>query len=224
MNDSTFASVLELNMTDSLAKMTDCPQIPDNYVFSPQFEQAMRLVFEDDSLEKHRRISIRNRIKLIFVIAAIFASGFLIGASRSELWSFVYNTGDSRVTFSANKNDKPQKTMGLAYTLTNVPQRFKLSFSDITPTSAMESYSDGSGGYILFSQQIVSSHEDYTVENAHTDYVTGENGIRFFVYTTDGGSAVKWYDGNYIFSVYSDLDKDALVKLCSSAKVKNAEK
>ena len=224
MNDKALAALLDVNMSRTVAAMCDCEQIADDYVFSQHFEDTMRLVFKTDSLAQRRRISIRNRIKLIFVIAAIFAAGFLIGASRSELWSFVYNTGDSRVTFSANKNDKPQKTMGLAYTLTNVPQRFKLSFSDITPTSAMESYSDGSGGYILFSQQIVSSHEDYTVENAHTDYVTGENGISFFVYTTDGGSAVKWYDGNYIFSVYSDMDKDSLVKLCKSAKVKGAEK
>ena len=222
MNEKSLAAVLEMNMADSLSDMCKCDAIADDYSFSKEFEDSMRLIFETGSIESRRRVNISKRLKLIFIAAAIFAAGFLLGSSNGNLWSFKYDRSNSKVIFSAPESDTPQKTMGLACTISDIPQGYRLDFSDITPTGAVQSYSDSKGGYIFFTQQVVSQHEDYTVENAHTDYVQGCNGIKYFVCTTEGSCSVKWYDGNYIFSVYSSLNKDELVKLCSSAKVADA--
>ena len=221
MNENTLSLALEKNIEGALMTFTDCTEVDEDYRFSREFEKRMGEIIGEISRPVPKRISVKRRLKLALAIAAIFAAGFLLGAAKTPLWNFVRSLGSGEISFNAPKDSAPQKTMGLAYTLTNVPKEYELSYSELTPNFAVESYQNKDGGYILFDQQVVSSFEEYKVQDADGSYVIDENGTQYFVYSDGTYTAVKWFNGDYIFSLYSSLDKDTALDLCRKAKLKN---
>lgn len=224
MNEKALAAALDASMNSYLPALAACGDIADDYAFSKGFEEKMAAVFSRAKPDKRQKIDIRRRLKLAFVIAAVFASGFLMGAARKPLWNFFVDLTHGNISFEATNTGSAQKTMGLAYTLTDVPQGYKLVFSDITPRSYSESYVNEDNKTIFFTQEIVSNFESYRVTDAKTAYYTDEKGRQFFVCSVGKNVSVKWYDGNYIFSLYSELDKDTALELCKKAKVKTQDR
>ena len=178
MNENTLSLALEKNIEGALMTFTDCTEVDEDYRFSREFEKRMGEIIGEISRPVPKRISVKRRLKLALAIAAIFAAGFLLGAAKTPLWNFVRSLVSGEISFNAPKDSAPQKTMGLAYTLTNVPKEYELSYSELTPNFAVESYQNKDGGYILFDQQVVSSFEEYKVQDADGSYVIDENGTQ----------------------------------------------
>lgn len=220
MNETALSLAIERDIESSLQAFTDSSEVAEDYRFSRSFERRMEEIIGQTARPAPGRTSIKHRLQLALVIAAVFAAGLLIGAARTPLWHFLMDLGSGEISFNAPKDSAPQKTMGLAYTLTNIPEGYELSFSELTPKSAVEAYHNAEGGYILFSQQVVSSFEEYEVQDAEGSYVIDEDGTQYFVYSDGTYTAVKWYNGDYIFSLYSSLDKDTALDLCRTSKVK----
>ena len=217
MNETALALALEKNMDLTLSAYTDGGE---KYAFSKGFEKRMEEIIGESARTAPKRVSISRRLKTALVVAAIFAAGFLIGAARTPLWNFVMNIGSGRISFEAGEDSSPQKTMGLAYTLTDVPEGFELSYSELTPQRAVEAYHNADSGYILFDQQVASSFEEYEVQDAEGSYFVDGDGTQYFICSGEVYTAVKWYNGDYIFSLYSSLDKDMALDLCRTAKLK----
>lgn len=220
MNDTALSLAIERDMEGSLQAFTDCAEVGEDYRFSRSFEKRMEEIISETSHPAPRRISVSRRLKTALVIAAIFAAGFLLGAARAPLWNFVMNLSSGRISFQPPENSAPQKTMGLAYTLTAVPEGYQLFYNELTPLSAAECYQSADGGYILFDQQVASGFEEYEVQGAKGYYVTDEDGTQYFVYSDGAYTAVKWWNGDYIFSLYSSIDKETALDLCKTAKLK----
>ena len=130
-----------------------------------------------------RRISIKRRLRLAVMIAAIFAAGILVGAAKRPIWNLIVGEDSKQVAFDADTS-AAQKTMGLAYTLTEIPEGYTLADKHITPNSACEYYMTDSGSYIFFTQETVSNFEQYSAGDAKGEYYTLE---RYFF---RGGNAV----------------------------------
>ena len=222
MSEKALSLALEKQIDTSLESYCCSGQISDGYRFSREFELKMERIIGLPKQNVGRRISIKRRLRLAVMIAAIFAAGILVGAAKRPIWNLIVGEDSKQVAFEADTS-AAQKTMGLAYTLTEIPEGYTLADKHITPSSACEYYMTDSGSYIFFTQETVSNFEQYSAGDAKGEYYTFE-GIQYFVYTVGGSISVKWFNGDYIFSLYSTLDKDTALKLCKTAKVQNAAK
>ena len=74
--------------------------------------------------------------------------------------------------------------------------------------------------YVIFSQYTKSAFVQY-IDNEKTQYTEiHDSGTAYMVIINDYDKTYIWDNGQYAFIVQSNLDKDAILNLCKSTKIK----
>ena len=122
-------------------------------------------------------------------------------------------------TDSGTDMDYPE-TIEEEYYISALPEGFEITNAVRTDNSIDISHFRGEE-YILFSQYAKSKYkQNYDNERTVSQEFTDEDGQKYLVFVNDNNFTYIWDNGRYILEITSNLNKDELLKLCKSTKVK----
>lgn len=230
MKDNEFRRALSQACESRLALASDCPEIPDDYHFSDRFESSMRQAGLSRCISVSRRPKLWHRVRIGLFIAVIFAAGFCLGMGRMPLWNYVvHNTDKGRaISFDLSTADDPKKKIEEVYTFTGAPEGYICEGTETCNLYTHEiwtkkkSETETETGIIFFAQYIPAIYRDAIItEETECEYFIVD-GIQYYLMTEPDSSytGIVWYNGDYVFLLSGDFNKDEAIDLCKTVKLK----
>lgn len=224
MNDfSILAKALEDVVEPRLDKYIQSVEIQSDYKFSKKYERKMRQLIKRREKPYFHLISTAGR-RLACAAAAvvmILASSLRAETVREAIHDFFMNIfkGHTAVSVSGGISDYPQ-TIEEEYEITDLPSEFEQTDYYIDDTSVLISYISGEK-YILFEQTV---YYDFlsNYDNSHSvlEYYTDEFGQEYLIQNTGTDYCITFNNGDYIIQITANLDKNTVIDLCKSTKIK----
>lgn len=185
---------------------------------SSAFDDKMNILLNKNKRVKfssRRRISSGLVAALIAILIA-FAGTMSVSATRAPFVEFVKKVLPHYVEISLSKDSTPPvKTIEKEYTLSVVPQGYKMTSYDKTQYYATTTWTDGDK-VIVFDQSILDM---VNIIDNEKDYEEFElDGYKAYYYNSN----LMWTDGKYWFDLgATNYNKKQLVELAESIKEKN---
>ncbi|MBR1422138.1 MAG: DUF4367 domain-containing protein [Ruminococcus sp.] len=207
-----------------------CGDIPDSYRFSHRFEKRMaKALGTAGSITVSGKPNIRKRMKIALVAAVIFSAGFMLGMAREPIWNFITHKvdGGSQLSFDTSTVDDPETSINEVYTLTGLPNDYELLDSTHSKVSATELWvkqsegADHADNIIYFGQYIAAVYTDaFIPDDAKNGYYIDSNGTQYYISESEDYTSVVWYNGDYVLLLTGSFNKDEMLDLCKTVKLK----
>lgn len=207
--------------------------IPDDLPFEPSksFERKMENLIKRSRKPyyKYTATGLRRAVCVIAAILILMLSSLSVGAVRETLRDFfvkVFPTYDV-ISYNGKSTDKKDypKELDKVYELGNIPTGFELVDCQIDKSSATYLYFSG-GKQIVF-EQVVKEKYVSAVDNEYTiRSVETLDGQEYMIFTSTNSDIISfvWDDGEYIFDLSGNLNKNEMFNLCKSLKQQDAVK
>lgn len=212
-------------------------------VFNERFEEEMKELEDEEPhifSEKHnKRMAklIKNQKKPYFMlicttgrrVACIIATIIILSASalsvkaiREAIFDFIMKAFSDHtvVTTESGTDSSYPETIEEEYYITELPEGFNQTQSGSTSTSLSAYYKDDYGNFILFTQITKSSYETFYDNHIYDSKITFNN-QEYLIIESDNNMTLIWDNNHYILEISSNLDKEVLLDLCNSTKVKD---
>lgn len=225
MNDfSYFTKALDEVFENEINDYTNTLEINEPHKFSEKYNKKI------SKLIKRREKSYFNLIctagrRIAFVIVALFVlslSSLSVKAVRETVHDFFMSLFSDHTEVTANSavtNDYP-KTIQDEYEISSLPVGFELTQYTKDDLNVIAWYFNDEK-YVLFSQFTKDSYiANYDNEHSELYYYTDESGQEYLIQDTGHDYTVVWDNGSYIFTLKCNLDKDTILNLCKSTKMK----
>ena len=218
MTDSKFLKALNSVVSDECIKIEE-PDEP--HIFSDDFEKDMKTL-----ISKRKKIyfsiinTIGKRIACIIVIFVVgaFATVMNVEAARNAIAQFFISVFEefSNITYSGDEKapETIEQVYGIAYDLSD----YNIDFEIKSEYSYSIGYSKNADN-IVFTQDIKSNYdvnwdtEGTTVENI----MLGE--VEAVCFFNKGYYNLIWNTDEYVFSVSTNISKDALIEMAGSVQI-----
>lgn len=225
MNDhKILLKALEEVFEPQLDAFTEPSDPGAEHIFSEQFEKNMA------KLGKKRKKShftmttaMGRRIACILALtSAVSVSALKAGAVREAESPFYIKENWNHIVVTGLKGlDKMYPPVIEAeYEMTGMPEGFELVERNESPGWITTWYEKGDD-YIHIDQTVYAC---FTVclDNEHStfEYFTDTSGKKYLIQDTGYDYDIIWNNGDYIFDIDGNLDKDEMLELCMSMKIK----
>lgn len=160
---------------------------------------------------------------IVVLMLVVFASSLTVKAVREAVYDFIMSifSDHTVVTVDSGTDAGYPETIEEEYYISNLPEGFErvdYSKSSISVFSAYENKDK----YILFSQYTKAYYEtNYDNELTQSTKQYSKNEQVFLVFESEKETTFIWDNGEYIFTITSNLDKSSITNLCDSTKIKN---
>lgn len=218
-------SALTVVRDSYVADTFDCKMVTHD--FSPEFERNMNLMMKR---QRKPYYSITNspmkKITLGFVAALIFSMTMVMSVSalREGFFDMVQQIFEkfSIITYQSNgitsNIDKPF----VEYELTELPEGYVLTEENVIPETKQKivTYKNKDNTYLGFDQYPIETAdfmintEGVTLEEIFVDNQT------LYYYSNLGIQNVFWDNGEYVFFISGEIDKETLLDLVNHTKIK----
>lgn len=192
---------------DSLPK-----EVP-NHSFSQKHIEKMNSLFEKDVVSKPKKIT-KNILKFIIIAAVLLGiatTAFAVSMQKDA----IIKKYDNHSTYDVfdSKKDKKIKFLDVGY----IPSGYEKTDEMITDYLYYYVYEKGEKSFIVdkfaLSTSIGFDTEEYESENIKI------NGMDAVYYKSDESTkGLIFNDGEYIYSVTGNIDKDELIKIAENVK------
>lgn len=192
--------------------------------FSEKFERKMSKLIKRRKKPYFKLICTGGRRAACIIIAIIIlsVSSLSVGAVREAVHDFIMNIFGNHTTVSVNGNSEGDypTTIEEEYEISNLPDGFELADYSRDNGTLFAAYFNGDQ-YILF-EQIVHCAYTENLDNEHSaiEYYTDESNQEYLIQSNDQEFCVEWNNGDYILKITSNLNKNDVISLCRSTKVK----
>ena len=210
-------------------------------VFNERFEQEMQefkspppFVFSEKHKKKMAKLIKRQRkpyFKLIctagrraacivVIVLVVFASSLTVKAIREAIYDFIMRifSDHTVVTVESGTAEGYPETIEEEYYISALPEGFEL-VDDVHNDMMIERIYFYTDKYIFFTQYTKNCYKEL-YDNSKVEYDIYENGIyNFLTIESEYETSYIWDNGDYIFVVTSNLDKEAVAKLFESTKI-----
>lgn len=168
--------------------------------FSEKFEKSMqKLIRKNNRINFSARRNIRKGL-LAAVIATMIAVTALmsVSATRTPIIEFVKKVFSqfNEITLSPEATP-PVDTIETEYTLTNLPEGFKLDTYQKDDYSVFSVWKNEAGEEIVLTQALLDSNFSIDTEHEYKEIIM--NGYEAFINKYEHNSTLTWTDGNYWF-------------------------
>lgn len=209
-----------------LNEYSDC----ENVTFKPTEtfnKKAKRLCNSYDKMTFKLTYTRARKAVCVFVaILILMLSSLSVGAVRDALanFSIKHFSNHAIVTYNepTTKTNQYPKTIEKVYEIDSIPEGYSLIDCAVTDISADTIYLSNNGQ--IFLQQVVKDKYDTRIDNENSS-ISHEtiNGKEYIIQKNKISKdfTLIWDNGEYIFSITSNLDKDSIIKICESLKIKN---
>lgn len=235
MNEDVFKDILAKAVDLEFAEFDNAPE----HKFRLKHRLAMKRVFAEfdrnarklrakeapairSAGENDRHIHISLKQRLLFATLIVILMTFLAG------WVVIYTAGNFSGTVCADNthltvakaNGSPQ-TIECKYALASVPNGFELTETDSSPIDVYTVYMDRETGQTIVLRQWVKSEFEphYNTERRDFEKISINGGVGLCIDLSGDGddhSIVIWDNGDYVFDLMADLDKNAAIDLIGS--------
>lgn len=217
------------NEFENDCKMLSELDIPQ-YDVSAAFKKKMERLIKRQAKPYFQLVCTAGRRAACIIAALIILSASSLGvkavrqAVYKSIHSFNTKSFSDHVKIRINKEAKKNspKTIETEYVISDIPEGFELTDYDKTDTYVLSWYFNGDS-YILFHQDVkISYKSNYDNEQSVMYTYTDTDGQEYIIHETKVNSdfAFIWDNGEYIFTIDSNLDKNEILNLCRSIKPK----
>ena len=207
---------------DSFAK--EAYSLPD-HVFSEKFNKKMDRLIKRRSRSYYKFINTAGKraacIAAVIIIASL--SLLTVRAVRETVYRFLVGIfGDhTEVAVESDMGDHP-KTIETEYYLDGLPEGFELVEHSYANRRNFSMFVKGDE-FVIFEQHTADQYQ-FVFDNEHSEYyeVPVDEDIIFFIRydMKDNSYSVIWENEEYVFKVHSNIDKNEVIELCKSTKIK----
>ncbi|MBR1664345.1 MAG: DUF4367 domain-containing protein [Ruminococcus sp.] len=214
--------VFEKEVDTELEKIT----INDGHLFSESYKKKMDKLINQRSKPYYNMISTAGRRAACIAAAIIIlsASALSVSAVREAFFGFITKIFGDHTEISVDKNnsDSYPASIEKEYYISELPSGFTQTERLIDNHSLFVSYSNNDK-YIFFEQYTIDSYIQ-DIDNEQTGYETiydDYGSIYKVMYSeVDDSYTIIWNNNEYAFTILSNLNKEDVLDLCSSTKVK----
>lgn len=218
MYDDKLSRACEIAFEPILEEYSVCDEVSEKHRFSDAFEEKMKVAVSAPK-PKHRIKKLSWR--LIIAAVLIFSSGLCIGAARLPIHDLIMTViGNRNDIIVNNKTGDERIGLGKIYVLTSIPQDYRLINSYICADSANSCYSNGKNTFTFLQYKDSAYKDAYVNDSIKSEYITDENEQEYLILSDDESASVIWHKDGYVFIICGNIDKDDLLKLCKSTKLK----
>ncbi len=165
----------------------------------------------------------RRAACIIAVIVVFSASALSVKAVREAVFKFITNIfSDHNVVEIENDSDAGYpETIQKEYYISDLPKGFVQAQVDKTENILSVVYSYGEKN-VIFNQYTRSAFKLY-VDNEHNHFenYADPDGTVYKIVTSKDLTVIMWSNEEYVFVIDSNLNKDDVLKLCKSTKIKD---
>jgi len=194
--------------------------------FSKRFERRMgKLIRRGKTGSPVGAIAFLRRHMVAFVAAIIilFASAMSVSAVRAAVFEFITEVYEkfTHIFFNESRSSSDSAGEFIVRRPSFIPEGFEL-VSEKTAGPVLLVYEKGSD-YISYSQQRVEDVSmDINTEGAELEELEFK-GLPAKYYSNQGVQNLLWYDDEYLYMVFSTLDRDAVFRIAESVETAGAD-
>lgn len=190
-----------------------------NWEFSERFEKSMNKL-----IQKNNRIALSTRQKIrkgliasIIAIIVLFTGLMSVSATRTPFVEFLKEVFSDHIEISLSEDSTSTiDAIETEYTITDIPDGFKLKSYDKGNISVLTIWSNDKGEDIILYQYTINSGTNVDTEHGFEELKI--NGYEAYYFSDN----LLWTDGTYWFSVSkTNADKEELLELSNSLAEKN---
>lgn len=195
------------------------------HAFSKKHEKKMTKLIKRQRKPYFNLISSAGRRAACIIVAIVIfsASALSVKAVREAVIKFITNAfADHNVVEIENNSDTSYpETIQEEYYISDLPEGFVQSKVDKTSASLSTVYSYDKKCIML--DQYTRSAFKLNIDNEHNhfEYYTDTDGIVYKIATSKDNTIIIWSNDDYAFMITSNLNKDEVLKLCRSTKLKD---
>lgn len=222
---SILAKALDDVMTKELNEYLAAVDFSVEHRFSEKFERRMERLIKRREKPYYKLICTAGRRAVCIAAAVVIAFGFAMSfesvrAAVKEFFTKVFSDHITLEVYPEFAENDPD-TIEEVYEITELPEGFELVDSETCSTYAYADYvfEDYHIDFLQETKQRfhISLDNEYSEPEVYVDQTGQEYWIQFH----EGGNIyILWEMDGYIFVIDSNLDKDAVINLCMSTKLK----
>lgn len=185
----------------------------DDFQFSKSYERKMKKLFNKMRNDKYHRFT-TNTVKVLVaaaIIMSIATTAFAIPTTRE----YIFNHFKNYAVYTVADVDKAEKVDSIS--IGYLPEGFNKVHEDITNDRITLMY-EKEDEWI----KIDKIKLDFTIykDNEYNDFETKTiNGIDYVCAVNEyGNNGIFWNDGEYVYSIYSDLNMNELLTIAENLK------
>ncbi len=225
MSDINFISALEKDFENDCSLLGNI-KIPE-FIASNKFKTKMKKLIKSQNKPYYRFVSTAGR-RVACIAAALLilsVSSLSVKSVRKALVSTFKIKGFSNhvnLTYSSQEDDHYPETIETEYEITNIPDEFELVDYNKSP-SRVFAYYTYENYEIAFTQNVKSGYRaSLDNEQSTISYYNDPGGNKYIVQESEKyhDYSFAWDNGEYVFEVSSNLDKNTVLDLCRSTKPK----
>lgn len=191
--------------------------------FSEKFEKSMtQIIKKNNHIKFSTRRKIRKGLLAAIVATVVMFTGLMsVSATRIPFIEFIkkqfpkYN----EITLS-EESTPPVDTMEKEYTLTYVPEDFKISTYEADEFGVFSVWTNDDNCEIVFSQGILDTNLSIDTEHNYREITI--NGHEAYLNHYEFNSSLKWTDGSYWFILsVPDFLSDDIITMAENIVEKN---
>ena len=206
----------------------DCENLLNNLPdadteFSLKFEKKMNKLIKRRSHSYYPLIATAGRRAacIATAIVIVVAAPLSVKAVRESVKDFFLVNYSDHVSVSVSSIDEnAPEIIEEAYTI-DIPEGFELA-EDFSMANHLNLKYINGDKYINFSQTVLSMFSTDIDNERTTMEVLSIDGVEYQLYNHENGYSynVIWKNNGYVFDISSNLDRESVIELCKSTKLK----
>ncbi|MBR1662994.1 MAG: DUF4367 domain-containing protein [Ruminococcus sp.] len=216
-------NAMEEVLAEEFAEYINDLPLYTEHQFSERHNRKMNKLIKRQRKPYFSMISTAGRRAACVIVAFVVlsASALSVRAIREAFFDFITSifSDHSVVTVESGTDSGYPETIEEEYYISALPEGFEKAGDERTGNSIDISYFR-ENDYILFTQYTKSCYEQ-NYDNEYTEYKEHIDGDeKYLVIENEYDTTYIWDTGKYIFTIQSNLNKDSILKLCKSTKIK----
>lgn len=225
MRDEEFEMLLTDVIREYGANYIEIPagKYDQPHEFSAKFEKKMQRLIRRERQFYFPLVKtpVRRMVTIIVaVIAALSATVMSVGAFRDAFANFFAQIFDTHTRVQTSNSDGAPEDFRDIYEITELPEGMELvSVDEIDEYSYVASREYRSETfYIYFRQYIKSDYRQNVNTEGHEVIPIHVNDAEGFLIDLEENHLIVWDNGDYVFYIYSNINKDLLLIAAESVK------
>lgn len=222
---SILARALDDVMTEELNAYLTSVDFSVEHRFSEKFERRMQKLIKRREKSYYKLICTAGRRAACAAAVMVLALGFAMSfeSVRASVKEFFTKKFSDHIVLEVSPEHvrSAPDTIEEIYEITELPEGFELADSFEHPTSVYTGYIFEEY-YIDFNQNTKATYR-ISLDNEHSVLETyvNDSGQEYLIHQSQSGRlCVIWSENGYIFEIKSNLDKETVINLCRSTKMR----
>lgn len=209
--------------------LQEIPQQVPEHNFSRRFEKRMQRLIKEErrSPQVQKAVTFSKRAILVLAALLVMAIGMVMSVEglRVQFFKLVSETFEKYTAIAFDKNEavSTEDSSFVQYELSYIPEGFSVESEICEPVTKVHYvvYSNKEGKVINLSQECLEN----VSTSINTEGVSQEkisiNGFDGYCFSNIGLQSIYWYNNEYLFMVSSSLDRNTVLKIAESIRIKN---